>query len=337
MKSIVIADDFHQSDLKPDGLLARYVGMLQADVAAYLLNGKDLTDVPCPACGGARRIKAGDKFGLHYQECADCGTLYISPRPGDEAVVRFYREAPSRLFWEKQISEATRVQRQEEIIRPRMEWVSDSTAEHCPRAGHWVGLHVNQPYYLDAMAAATAIARKTATCPYFDTAVMKVPSQVRLEPAPWWQMDIGGADVLTLFELLDQTADVGGLLAKVRGTLGSGGLCFITAILASGFDVKELGPHAPNIFPPDRLNVFSAKGIRVLLEKNGFELLEFSTPGVLDIEIVRKALKADPSLGTSAFVRDLVLVQSAEVQKAFQEFLQANMLSSYGRILARKQ
>jgi len=111
---------------------------------------------------------------------------------------------------------------------------------------------------------------------------------------------------------------------------------FMTCTLSSGFDIKELGAHAKNLYPPDHLNVFSVKGIKSLIDQHGFECLEFSTPGILDVEIVARALKDDPKIPVSAFVKDLVLNQSEDVQRSFQEFLQVNLLSSYGRILIRK-
>ena len=48
--------------------------------------------------------------------------------------------------------------------------------------------------------------------------------------------------------------------------------------------------HKSEIFvPPERMNIFSYKGLKGLIEKmNGFEILEFSTPSVLDIPNVIK-------------------------------------------------
>jgi hypothetical protein len=315
-------------------LLAEYIKMLQTDVESFLINDQALKDVACPACESTEYSGGFKKFAMSYHECAGCGTVYISPRPGDESIAAFYRAAPSRSFWVNKLYEATRIQRREKIIKPRMEWVSDSIAEHRPRAKHWVHWHASQLRYAEGMAAATSVKQKTLLCPYFGTA--GIPAGITVDPSPWWNSAMAPADVITLFELLDQTSDVAGLLVRVRAGLIKGGLCFITAILSSGFDVRELGAQAGNIFPPDRLNAFSVKGLRILLEKNGFDLLELSTPGILDVDIVQRALEADPGFQVSPFVRDLVLRQPEEVKRAFQAFLQENLLSSYGRVLVRR-
>ncbi len=332
MKNIVVNDEYRQSDLKPSVLLQEYVALLQKDVMA-LLTSAPLRDAACPACASARSIKHFEKFGMFYKECADCQSLYIAPRPSDPAIARFYRQAPSKIFWRNQLSEASRAQRKAKIIKPRFEWITDSTAEYLPRAEHWVDVHTGQARYLEAMAAAP-FTRKTVIYPYCD---VPANSGVTVIDKPWWEIDDTPlVDVLTLFEVLDHTQDVAGLLAQVKRLLKKGGLCFITAILASGFDVKELGRHAENIYPPDRLNVFTVKGLKGLFERHGFECLELSTPGILDLEIVAAALKEDPAIPASAFIRDLALNGSEGTKHAFQEFLQANLLSSYGRILIRK-
>jgi hypothetical protein len=72
------------------------------------------------------------------------------------------------------------------------------------------------------------------------------------------------------------------------------------------------------------------------LTRAGFTLLEVSTPGVLDVEIVQAHLRHDPSLPLSAFERQL-LAADVETHAAFQSFLQEHGMSSFARIVGRKQ
>ena len=333
MKNIVVNDEYNQTDLKPTALLEQYISSLHKDVLALLAQPSLLKARVCPGCGSSKALRTFERSGFLYKECADCASLYVDPRPSDEQINRFYRQAPSKIFWRNQLSEVSRGQRKEKIIKPRFEWVLDSAAEHLPSAKHWVDVHTGQKRYLEGMAR-TSFKQKTVIYPYCDTPSLQ---GVTLVDKPWWETDIHQtADVITLFEVLDHTGDVAGLFTKMRHMLSPGGLCFMTAILASGFDIKELGPHAKNIYPPDRLNVFSVKGLKALIERHGFECLEFSTPGILDVNIVAEAFKENPAIATSAFIRSLALEAGEETKRAFQEFLQANLLSSYGRILIRK-
>lgn len=334
MRNIVIYDEYHQSDFKPSDLMKQYTPMLSSDIFRFLVDGQKLTETPCPACTSASSQKIFERYRLTYHRCQACGTLYVSPRPSDEQIDHFYRNAPSCRFWREQLAEASRVKRSEKIIKPRLEWVLDSVAEYFPRAKHWVDIHAAQSRYVQAMAETPVFSRKTLVNPYCQ---LKNMEGISVIAQPWWKARLGQtADFVTLFEIIDEASRPSDLLARVRGMLEKGGLCFMTCILSSGFDIKELGSHVQNICPPDRLNVFSVKGIKSLIDQHGFECLEFSTPGILDVEIVAGALKDNGQIPVSAFVKDLVLNQPDDVRRSFQEFLQANLLSSFGRILIRK-
>ena len=111
----------------------------------------------------------------------------------------------------------------------------------------------------------------------------------------------------------------------------------IINILISGFDLQTLWEDSENLYPPDRLNVFSVAGLKKLFERHGFECLEFSTPGILDVEIVAKALRKKPKCELPRFIKYILQSKNDNIKRAFQEFLQANLLSSYSRILVRKK
>ena len=72
------------------------------------------------------------------------------------------------------------------------------------------------------------------------------------------------------------------------------------------------------------------------MKRNGFELLEVSTPGVLDVEIVRAHVERDPSIPLSSFDKNL-LNRDNETAGAFQAFLQQNGMSSFARLVGRRK
>ena len=84
------------------------------------------------------------------------------------------------------------------------------------------------------------------------------------------------------------------------------------------------------------MNIFSYKGLKALIEKlNCFEILEFSTPSVLDIPNVIKHLDVinNPEFFKYIF-KDR---EDPEILKSFQDFLQMNRLGTFGRLVLRKQ
>jgi Tfp pilus assembly protein FimV len=66
------------------------------------------------------------------------------------------------------------------------------------------------------------------------------------------------------------------------------------------------------------------------------EQTAFLTPGQLDLDIVRNALREKPELVDNRFVRDLALHADDDTRTAFQGFLASNGLSSHMWIVARR-
>ncbi len=333
MKNIVIFDDYHVRDLKPPDLIARYVELTARDVAEMLVPAATM-QVPCPACHATGVTDGFDKLGLTYHECASCGTLYVSPRPDDAALQRYDAESEARRYWRETLAPGSDAARREKIVKPRSEWVADSTREYVPGAKRMVDVGTAQYSYVTELLEEGLFERVTLVQP---VVVAEGAAAGLVDQSSWEEVTrLGGTvDAVTLLEVADRTADVDALFSRVRELLRDGGLVFQTAILSSGFDIQTLWDRADNIYPPDRLNVFSVDGLRALFERHGLEPVELSTPGILDVEIVGAALERDSSLGLPRWIRHL-LGRDDHTRRAFQEFLQSELLSSYGRAVLRK-
>ncbi len=337
MKNVVVSDEYNELDLKPSDLLKEYIQRTQADVFQLLANPAGLKTCFCPGCGSDNARAAFKKFGLQYQECAACKTLYVSPRPDDKTLNNYYANAGARIFWRDKLSKSTDKKRKEKIIKPRFQWLIDSTQEYLPRAAQWADIHTTQYGYIEEMLRTEFFRRKTLIQPFLKKEIFQSDSRVSIfEGENWGQHFNGQIDVVSLFEVADHAADIESLFQNVHRILKAKGLCFVTAILASGFDIQTLWEKAENLYPPDRLNVFSVEGFKKLFERHHFECLEFSTPGILDVDIVAKSLPQNGGSGQYRFIEQIINGKDDQVKRAFQEFLQANLLSSYGRILLRK-
>jgi len=338
MKKIVIFDEFNEIDLKPSDLIQRYVQLTKEDVAQILIENSTLKDSVCPGCLSPKVKSSFPKFGMRYAECLQCGTLYISPRPDDRTLKHYYGYSKARNFWRDELSKMTNKKRREKIIKPRFDWILDSTEEYLPYAEHIVDVNGDQYGYIEEMVASKLFKKKDLFNPFLPLDDRKLNSSINLITARLEETVLDQeVDVVTLFEVADRTANVDTLFEKVYRMLRENGLCFMTDILISGFDLQTLWEKAENIFPPDRLNVFSVEGLKRLLDRHNFECLEFSTPGILDVEIVEKAMAHNAEVEAPRFIKYLLQNRSEDTRQSFQEFLQKNLLSSYGRILARKK
>jgi hypothetical protein len=339
MKNTVVFDEYLETEIKPTGLLKKYIELTEADVRQML--GQPMSAVKhCPGCLHHEGKEVFQKFGFPYHLCQNCQTLYISPRPTDENLNRYYLCADSRQFWRDKLSQVTHQKRKEKIIKPRCQWILDSTQEYLPQARSWVDLNTRQYGYLEEMSQTSFFQEKILLNSYLFSEHTALPKNVKTISCSWWKGDNAQqdlADVLSLFEVIDHVSDLEKLFGTIQQILKKNGLCFLTTILASGFDIQTLWENSQNLYPPDRLNVFTVEGLTALFQRYGFECLEFSTPGIFDVDIVAKAAQQDPDLNLPRFVRYLIEHRDEHMRREFQEFLQQHRLSSYGRILLRKK
>lgn len=145
------------------------------------------------------------------------------------------------------------------------------------------------------------------------------------------------ADVFTAFEVIERLFDPASFIREAYAKCRDGGLFFLTTNTGSGFEYQVLNGKSPRLHPPDRLNLLSIEALQDLLTGAGFELIELSTPGRLDVEIVRSAADSDPSVKLPEVLRYIFQHRDEKAWHSLQDFLQQNRLSSYLRIAARKK
>jgi hypothetical protein len=337
MKSILLVDHYAEVDVKPTDMLETYIRLTSENVGQMIAR-TNLNECICPGCGDDTNPEAFQRFGLTYVACPNCRTLRVSPRPDESAIADYYANSEAEVYWRDELSSSTADARMERIVVPRFDWIIDSTQQYLPDAAHIVDLGTHQQTYVQALAGMNRFSRKTVLnpiCPIDPGSLASDISVVHGDPDE--VLAAGSVDALALFEVLDRTADVDGLMEAAQRMLRPSGLAFVTGILSTGFDIQTLWEKASNIFPPDRLNVFSVEGLTQLLEKHGFEVLEFSTPGMFDFATVAHALETDPNVAVPRFVSYMIENRGAEGRQRFQEFLQMNLLSSYGRVLIQRR
>jgi hypothetical protein len=118
--------------------------------------------------------------------------------------------------------------------------------------------------------------------------------------------------------------------------LAPGGWLILTTLTSSGFDIQTLWERSNAVAPPQHLNFLSIEGMRLLMEGAGLEIVELSTPGHLDVDIVENAFKRDPMIPIPRFLKYLFSSRDTVVRAQFQAFLRSALLSSHVRVVARR-
>lgn len=323
MRSIETSVTFPLSSVKPlEGLLAYRAYCLNAARQA-VGQGRRRRD-RSPVAGG-RLVPYGAVEGFEYLRDPENGSLFLAELPDPSVwaevlrqVVRF-RHSPEAFHADLAQS------RTDHVYAPKLEWIQETLRLQ----------QMPHPRLLEVMTAPSRLTPLLVESRSF-AEVLAVEEMAVAHPTAAGAEDAAPVQAAVLLESLDRVDDPEALLRGIARRLEPGGLLFVTALVASGFDLAVLGVRNRYLYPPDRANCFSVRGLEQLIRRLGFVPLEVSTPGVLDVDIVRTHLEHGPGAALSPFERQLVEADE-ETRKAFQAFLQQQGLSSFARIVARRQ
>jgi len=271
---------------------------------------------------GAALEAFGEVEGLVYGRCPETGSLFLTRVAGARAWADLLRRVAERRHVPAGVYSGIVQSRAENVYVPKLDWVHNTLLLQGVRRVRVLEV-VTPPSDFSPLLSASGA---------FEAVLTVDEMALRIDGAGKADQPVEAA---ILLESLDRVDDPVALLRAVSARLVDGGLIFVTALVASGFDMALLGRRSFYLYPPDRANCFSRRGLEALLTQAGFTLLEVSTPGVLDVEIVEAHLRRDPELALSAFERELLTAPS-DTRRAFQRFLQQQGMSSFARIVGRK-
>jgi len=326
-----------ESDIRPLALFDRYLELSRRDIEAFFSNRSDFVEVSCPACHSSRAKLAFTKLGFEYQQCDDCSSLYLSPRPTEAAQAEYSRKSEAVKFWSTHFYRETADARRQKMFRPRAELVASIVRDRIPHAATFADVGAGYGIFLEEIGALALFDRVIGIEPAPDLAEICREKGFDVIEKMVEEIPAGGlrADFVTAFEVLEHVFSPVEFLRACQRTLAPGGLLLFTTLTSSGFDLQVLWDESKSIYPPHHINLLSIEGYRLLVESAGLELVELTTPGKLDVDIVTGALRERPLLDVPRFVKSL-LDQSQEVLDRFQGFLQQSLLSSHVRVIARR-
>lgn len=331
MKHIVVMSDLKAADIRPAALLSRFKEMSITESALYFGDRSTLIDIPCPACDSDNLVDAFGKNGFDYRQCVECESVFVSPRPSEEALAEYYQNSQANEY-RHYLSHETADARRFHVLRSRFSWVGRIFDE----AGNlstpsYADIGTTHPLIFEEVKRLHLFDHLYSVDPTFDGDTGAGTSGVTIE-----QASLQGLGVVTAFEQLERQFSPLAFLESIHEMLVDGGILFLTARTISGFDLQVLWGQAPYIFVPEHLNLLSIDGMTKMLEGAGFRILELSTPGQLDVELVLRATAEDPTIDLPRFIRYVLDQRGMETQADFQSFLQKNRLSSHVRIAAKK-
>lgn len=329
-------DLMKEEDIRPDSLMRENAKLRAEDIRKILKRKDEFVEISCPACESSIDRLVFQKDGFTFVCCKQCETVFVNPRPTYEMLTEFYTASKSIRHWNDRIFPASEDSRRSRIFAPRAQRIVDLCRKYNPTS----------EVLLDVGAGFGTFCEEIKKLAVFDEVIPVEPSRVLADTCrrkgfdviekPIEEVELQ-VDVITNFELIEHLFWPKRFLSVCFKALRRGGLLIVTTPNIKGFDLLVLGKLSDNIGGPNHLNYFHLASLSRLLDDCGFEVLETSTPGRLDAELVRKkALSGEFDLSTHPFLKQVMIDEWERVGVCFQKFLADNGLSSNMRLVARK-
>lgn len=325
-----------EHEIRPEALLNRYVELSAKDAESCFGDAARLA-MNCVACGGTHSTHQFDKSGFAYTQCADCKTLFQSPRPSIAAFEAFYRQSESSRYWAEVFFPAVAEVRREKIFRPRVERLAGLCAEQGINVERLIDVGAGYGIFLDewrhrfpetkmlAVEPSASLARECRS-KGFEVVEDIVENVTGHDDA---------ADLVTCFEVLEHVYAPLDFVKVLAGLARPGGYVFVSTLGIDGFDLQVLWDKSSQISPPHHINFLSVQGFERLFERAGLTDVKVTTPGQLDVDIVRNAVKRDPLLLAGQRFLGRLLEDDFNAA-ALQNFLVERRMSSHVWVIGRK-
>jgi len=280
----------HEEEARPTAAYARLRHLANESARLILKDKRTFIDVPCPACTSEVSSDAFSLFGYTYRECSVCGTVYITPRPSPESMERYLLQSPLAKFRLSKTFQKERLEYIRDLAIKRADWiVSLCNASRLSASLPVIDIHERYPELV------TSLTDKLSG-PIFSVMPLMTVDQTDDRVSIFNNLEEiakATAQVVTCFDVFEHIFSPSVTVKNIHDVLAPRGLFALTTRSGSGFDIQVLWDKIDTIFPLEHINLISVAGMRILLENQGFELIELSTPGQLDIEVVKRKLSED--------------------------------------------
>ena len=323
-----------EEDIRKRELFDKYLEIVARDIVDNF-DFNSFVSVNCPSCSSSETIYEFDKDGFKYVSCKNCDTLFINPRPPFYVLKRFYSESISTHFFVNDFLKPVIEIRREKIFKPRAEYIKGLLDKKNSLVIGDIGAGFG--LFLEELRKMLPANKYIAIEPSLE--MSQICQGKGLEVNCSCLEDIDNVentfDLLTAFELIEHLYEPSLFFKKIYSMLRPEGYIYLTTLNGLGFDLLLLWNKSKSISPPHHLNFFNPASIEYLMKDIGFEIIESSTPGKLDWDIIEGMIKNE-GVDCGRFWNLLAKDGSEKSKNELQDWISKNNLSSHMSILAKK-
>jgi 2-polyprenyl-3-methyl-5-hydroxy-6-metoxy-1,4-benzoquinol methylase len=323
--------------MRPEDEYQQVLRQRETDGSAfYQTHHNSFVETNCPACG-TTGIYSFRKFGFSHNICPKCSTLFCSPRPVDSLISLYYTTYHAPELWTRLLLKADQ-QRKTLQHTPRVEKiVSIIRSKGLGKGGTALDLGAGSGAFATCLKN-TGYFEDIITLDISDSCVSACKnSGLTARKGSIADIESESLDLICMNDLIEHVFNPADLLADCRRALNTNGFLAIATPNGEGFDFKILRENTKNITPPEHLNYFNPQSMKILLLNAGFTPVVVETPGILDVEMIRKERESGFPLKSKNEYLDYLFGMDQEILDNFQQFISQNRLSSHMLAIAQKK
>ena len=322
-----------EHDIRPQEFFDELLRLNKLDVETFFRD-VSVKKINCPVCG-TKGTYSFTKNDFSFDECEKCKSLYVSPRPDKKYFDEYYKESLSAKYWASTFYKETEENRREMLWKPKAKIIKDKL--DCFATNTEVIINIGGGYgTFEEEFSKVSNLKNIVIEPseYFS----KVCKEKGLKVITKFLEDICDSDLPKInktfvsFELFEHLHDPKIFLEILNNLMDSGDSFIFTTLSSMGVDIQSLWEDSKSLSPPMHLNFLNPKSLEILLKNIGFNVLEISTPGKLDIVIMNNNIDKIKV----KFWKNSLEYSSIQEKNNMQKFISENKLSSHMMIVCQK-
>ena len=323
-----------EEEIRPEKLFDELLRLNKLDIAIYF-SESEYKRIDCPACGNTG-IFAFNKDDFEFDECKKCKTLYVSPRPDKESFNNYYTDSASSKFWATTFYKATQQNRREMLWKPKAKQILEKINKYSPSTKSILDIGGGYGVFMEEFLKLTSIDHLVIEPSKYLSSICR---EKKLNVMEKFLEDINEDElnhvnkIFVSFELFEHLHEPKLFLETLYSLMDKDDLFIFTTLSGMGIDIQTLWEDSKAISPPMHLNFFNPKSIEILLSNIGFETLEVTTPGKLDIDIIKNNIDNIKD----RFWKNFIEYSNENEKDNMQEFISNSNLSSHMMIVCKKE
>lgn len=323
-----------EEEIRPEKLFDELLRLNKEDIVNYF-DKSNYTKINCPACA-KKGIFSFNKDGFSFDECKNCKTLYVSPRPDKNSFDNYYTDSKSTKFWATTFYKATQKNRRELLWKPKAKLIDDTLKKFSEDIGMIVDIGGGYGVFMEEYLKINNLKHLVIEPSKFLSSICR---EKNLNVKEKFLEDIGKSElpndkkVYVSFELFEHLHNPRLFLETLYSLMNKNDIFIFTTLSGLGIDIQTLWEDSKSISPPMHLNFFNPKSVCVLLKSLKFEVLEVSTPGKLDIDIMKNNIDKLKD----RFWKNFIEYSDQHEKDNMQKYISDNLLSSHMMITCKKK